>query len=262
MKSLKLLLLFIIITVFGCQEIKIDVQTKTSDSSLYQQAMEISMYPTTSNISENLISITPENKDLIRKKINGENYILVATWGPWAQKTGPVSMDTFFKTYKDSTSFNSGDPNLNPIWVTAAPELLKRMKKENYVDTDLRLAQLLGMPPNTKDSYFVEFWVKPGDLFRPCPDNEITDSQCDVCLSEKTDSSYVAWFNNLRINSYYQCDLYDQYPWTQLGYTYDWNPKNKSHIGLSEFIVRKNKNIIVNAVYTTEEYLNKDINTK
>ena len=98
------------------------------------------MYPTTSKISENLISITPENKDLIRKKINGENYILVATWGPWAQKTGPVSMDTFFKTYKDSTSFNSGDPNLNPIWVTAAPELLKRMKKENYVDTDLRLA--------------------------------------------------------------------------------------------------------------------------
>ena len=140
MKSLKLLLLFIIITVFGCQEIKIDVQTKTSDSSLYQQAMEISMYPTTSKISENLISITPENKDLIRKKINGENYILVATWGPWAKKTGPVSMDTFFKTYKDSTSFNSGDPNLNPIWVTAAPELLKRMKKENYVDTDLRLA--------------------------------------------------------------------------------------------------------------------------
>ncbi|MBT3589050.1 MAG: hypothetical protein HN507_10420 [Flavobacteriaceae bacterium] len=186
---MKIFLIFIIFITFGCNEIKTDVQNKTSDvqnkmsnSSLYQQAMEIAMYPTESKVYKNLTQIIPENKDLIRKKIDGENYILVATWGPWTQKTGPVSMDTFFETYKDSTYFNSGDPNFNPIWVTAAPELLKRMKKEKYENADLRLAQLFGMPPNTKGKYFVEFWVKPGDLFRPCPDNEITDSQCDVYL--------------------------------------------------------------------------------
>jgi len=269
MKTMKIFLIFIIFITFGCNEIKTDVQNKTSDvqnkmsnSSLYQQAMEIAMYPTESKVYKNLTQIIPENKDLIRKKIDGENYILVATWGPWTQKTGPVSMDTFFETYKDSTYFNSGDPNFNPIWVTVAPELLKRMKKEKYENADLRLAQLFGMPPNTKGKYFVEFWVKPGDLFRPCPDNEITDRQCDVCLSKKTDSSYVAWINNQRINSYYQCDLNNEYPWTQLGYTFDWNPENKSNIGLSEFVVRKNSNMVVNAVYTTEEYLNKDINTK
>ena len=33
-------------------------------------------------------------------------------------------------------------------------------------------------------------------------------------------------------------------------------------MGLSEFVVRKNSNMVVNVVYTTEEYLNKDINTK
>jgi hypothetical protein len=37
-------------------------------------------------------------------------------------------------------------------------------------------AQLLGMPPNSNDTYFVEVWVKPSDLFRPSVDNEINDT--------------------------------------------------------------------------------------
>ena len=53
----------------------------------------------------------------------------------------------------------------------------------------------------------------------------------------------------------YQCDLYNQYPWGQLGYTYDWNPKNKSHVGLSEFIIGAGKTIYVNRIVTTQEYL-------
>ena len=89
---MKIFLIFIIFITFGCNEIKTDVQNKTSDvqnkmsnSSLYQQAMEIAMYPTESKVYKNLTQIIPENKDLIRKKIDGENYILVATWGPWTK---------------------------------------------------------------------------------------------------------------------------------------------------------------------------------
>jgi hypothetical protein len=69
------------------------------------------------------------------------------------------------------------------------------------------------------------------------------------------DADYIKWFNQSRIDRYYSTGLYNQYPWTQLGYTYDWNPKNKSHRGLSEFVIGKNKTIYVNKVYTTEEYL-------
>lgn len=37
----------------------------------------------------------------------------------------------------------------------------------------MRLKQLLGLPPTATNSYFVKFWVRPNDLFRPCPDKEI-----------------------------------------------------------------------------------------
>ena len=104
-------------------------------------------------------------------------------------------------------------------------------------------------------SYFVEFWVRPVDLFRPCPDKEITDGKCDLCFPEGTDPEHIKWINENRISRYYQCDLYYQYPWGQLGYTYDWNPKNKSHFGLSEFIIGANKTIYINRIVTTLEYL-------
>lgn len=69
-KILKLLLLFIVFIAFGRKGIKTDDQNKTSDSSFFQQSEGISMYPTTSKIFDNLISITPENKDLIIKQFS------------------------------------------------------------------------------------------------------------------------------------------------------------------------------------------------
>lgn len=250
MKNLRPLLLFVILLAGGCQSLKKVNRSVTDNKTLYQKSIEHSMSPAPSKVCRDLVAITPQNNDLIWKTINGTNYILVVTW---------KQNISFYKPYLDSTYYNTGKYQ---IWVTTAPELLHRMKKENAEDVDLRLKQLLGLPPNAMYSYFVEFWVKPEDLFRPCPDNETTDSQCDLCFPEKTDSSYVSWINENRISRYYQCELYDKYPWTQLGYTYDWNFENKSHIGLSEFVIDINKNIIVKAIYTTNDYLKKDVNTK
>ncbi len=204
------------------------------------------MSPSPEKVYSNLVYITPQNDNLVRKRINDEDYILVVTW---------KQNISYYEKYLDSGYYNTGD---YPMWVTTAPELLQRMKKENPKDVDLRLKQLLGLPPSATYSYFVEFWVKPQDLFRPCPDKEITDTKCDLCFSENADSSYIAWVNENRISRYYECNLDQKYPWTQLGYTYDWNPKNKSHIGLSEFVINTNKNIVVKAIYSTEEYLNKN----
>ncbi len=234
----------------GAQTLKTVSKTATENKFLYQKAIENSMSPTPNKIYKNLVSITPENKNLIWKSIQDDKYILVVTW---------KQNISFYKPYLDSAFYSTGD---YPIWVTTAPELLQRIKNDNPDDVNLRLKQLLGLPPNSTYSYFVEFWVRPKDLFRPCPDNEITDSECDLCFPEKTDSSYVSWINANRINRYYQCDLFEKYPWTQLGYTYDWNAKNKSHIGLSEFVIGNNKNIVVKAIYTTDDYLKRNANSK
>ena len=156
--------------------------------------------------------------------------------------------------YAKDTIFNTGNW---PLWVTTAPELKNRIKSEVVKDTNLRLIQLLGLPPGSKYSYFVEMWVRPQDLFRPCPDKEITDSKCDICFPSGTDADHIKWINENRRSRYYQCDLYNQYPWGQLGYTYDWNPDNKSHVGLSEFIIGTNKTVYINRIVTTQEYLSK-----
>ena len=213
-----------------------------SDRDLYKQSIVNSIYPDSSKLYNGLVQIADCNKDLIRKSINNEEYILVCTW----------KQNISF--YAKDTIFNTGNW---PLWVTTAPELKNRIKSEVVKDTNLRLIQLLGLPPGSKYSYFVEMWVRPQDLFRPCPDKEITDSKCDICFPSGTDADHIKWINENRISRYYQCDLYNQYPWGQLGYTYDWNPDNKSHVGLSEFIIGTNKTVYINRIVTTQDYLRK-----
>ncbi|WMX16626.1 MULTISPECIES: hypothetical protein [unclassified Aureispira] len=234
--------LVILLGATACQTTQ-GLQKKLPDALVYQKAIEDAMYATEEKVYDKLVVIDKQNKDLVWKEINGEDYLLVVTW---------KQNISYYEKYLDSSFYNTGN---YPIWITTAPELLNRMKKDPTTDVNRRLVQLLGLPPNATYSYFVEFWVKPEDLFRPCPDPEITDSKCSVCFPSKIDEKHITWINQSRIDRYYPCDLYDQYPWSQLGYTYDWNPKNTQHIGLSEFVIGKNKKIVVHKIYTTEEYL-------
>jgi len=241
MKYTTALFLLIFLTQISCQTI--NDRNTGNQAILYQQSIVDAMSPDSAKVCTNLVSVNEQNNSLIWKTIDGEDYLLVVTW---------KQNISYYKPYLDSAFFNTGN---YPIWITTAPELKNRMKQLKADDTNLRLKELLGLPPNSVYSYFVEFWVKPEDLFRPCPDKEITDNRCDLCFPENSDTIHINWINQNRIDRYYPCNLYNKYPWTQLGYTYDWNPKNRSHVGLSEFVIGTHKNIVVNAIYTTEEYL-------
>lgn len=242
-------ILFLLMFLGACKSAGIYKSNAPFDNkTLYQQSILSAMSPDSSKINTDLVPINHQNEHLVWKNIKGEDYILVVTW---------KQNVSYYEPFIDSLYYNTGD---YPIWVTTAPELLQRMNWESIEDVNLRLKQLLGLPPNSVYNYFVEFWVKPSDLFRPCPDNEIMDSQCDLCFPDNTDSLYTFWVNANRISRYYQCELYDKYPWTQLGYTYDWSSENKTHYGLSEFVIDENKNIVVNAIYTTNDYLKKNTN--
>jgi hypothetical protein len=240
----KIVFLIGLVLLTGCQVLKSPSLTvdNQSDEVVYRNAMADAAYPAPSKIDSNLIAITESNSGLIWKTIKGEKYLLVVTWKQDASR---------FRIDPDSTYDTKG----YPIWISTAPELKNRFKSFNSTDTTHRLNQLLGLTPNSKYNYFVEFWVKPGDLFRACPDKEITDKNCSTCFPSNVDPEHKKWINDLRISSYYGCDLYTQYPWTELGYTYDWNPSNSSHVGLSEFVIATNKKIYVNAIYTNSEYL-------
>ncbi len=151
------------------------------------------------------------------------------------------------------------------IWVTVVPELKNfctgyDANEENVV---LRLEQLLGLPPSHKKSKnIVEFWAAPQDMFRPTPDPEISDREAELEFRQANNflsvsEEYRSWFNN-RLNEF-NSQLKDMkpgkipFPWTRLGYTYDWG-ESENHIGLSEFVVRKGADIEIDSVSTVNNY--------
>ena len=243
----KYLLILLAVYTSNCCSVSDDSSTAATDyEKLYQDAIENSIYPEKSKVFANLVSINDKNQDLIRKSINNEEFILVLAW------KGEQVVNNVYRSQLD-TVFNTGN---YPIWVTTANELRDRFNIHPVKDTSMRLKQLLGLPPNASYSYFVEFWVKQNDLFRPCPDKEIVDKVCNCYFPDSVDEHHKLWINENRISRYYNRELYNQYPWTQLGYTYDWSPENESHIGLSEFVIDTNANVFINKIYSTNEYLN------
>jgi hypothetical protein len=140
--------------------------------------------------------------------------------------------------------------------VTTAPELKTFCTTYQAAHADtltLRLEQLLGLPSNNGKTRLIELWVKPTDLFRPAPDPEISDHEAELTFPTSpyftVSADYLAWFDKLKSESYGERG----YPWTRLGYTYDWgNPQ--SEVGLSEFVVNTGATIEVKGVTQTADY--------
>ena len=211
---------------------------------LFKAAMLDAQNPEPSEIYHHLINLETD-KNLKDTIINDERYIKMVSW-----KLNP-------KWYPEKGKYNNGN---RVIWVTVAPIIQDSCKSfyKKYKDPNMRLRQLLGLQPFTVETFFLEVWVKPSDLFRPAPDNEINDSSCGLNLPNNVSSSYRKWFNDTRANQYKDCtdSIFDEYgyPWTQLGYTYDWSPDNPTNVGLSEFVIKENTDMFVSGVYPNSEY--------
>ncbi|MDD5483314.1 MAG: VCBS repeat-containing protein [Kiritimatiellae bacterium] len=137
-------------------------------------------------------------------------------------------------------------------WVTAVPEL--RHYLAGYTGTNylLRVKQALGMPHTAGNDMIAEFWVNPQSLFRPSPDPETTDCEAALDFSYTNSArlavseNHCSWFTNqVAVN---------QWPWTRLGYTYDWaRPRNIK--GPSEFVIPLNSVFIVKSITDAETYI-------
>lgn len=172
----------------------------------------------------------------------GRNMILVGTF------TNPT----------DARRWTAGDvfrqDNLLP-WVTLPHDLEAHLRRlppcADSLECRMRIVQLLGLPPDCDYDRMVFFYVAPEGLFRPSPDPEIDDHSaspdfapdsstpdCKGSASEDCKSSvpahYRKWFD-ANIAFSYHSDT--PYPWTRLGYTYDWHRGTESVRGPGEFIV-------------------------
>ncbi|MDY6936996.1 MAG: hypothetical protein SWY16_04950 [Cyanobacteriota bacterium] len=205
----------------------------------YLRATEDASEAEESEVDDRLWAITPENSDLIWLD-ERSSQVLMVTWTNWdgyEEFVGlPLELDRL-------------------VWVTPAPQVQRFCQNLNLdLNFDLpaltlRLEQYLGLPPDNGKTKFVEFWVDPEDLFRPCPDAEIDDRSCQRQFPESADLEHRRWIVEMMLSSY----GVDGYPWTRLGYTYDWG-NSQTEVGASEFTIASGSQVTVRSVQTTEEF--------
>lgn len=149
-------------------------------------------------------------------------------------------------------SYVPGDVTLEwDVWVGADEEFASACRAL-VGDLDLRISQMLGMPaprtpmsPGGFERQFVTFTAVPaGKVFRPCTDPRIDTDSCSTTLPATlppdAPSDYYRWFTNQAMSSWRiaaAADAPDGFPWTRLGYTYNWAPGAASRYGMSEYVL-------------------------
>jgi hypothetical protein len=256
----------------------------------YRQACLDASSVTPEKISKTLTAIVPENRNLIWENNVVGSRILVVSWvdqnacNIYKCPAGGCQPNDTCKEGKECQYSRD-------TYVTVAPELKNFFN--GSTPTPMRIAQVLGLPPSdaTNKACFLEMWVSPADLFRPTADPEITDHEAEIDFPASQYSTPFRTYSATELifadqacdaaqcpacNQWGQCGFTDYpnyiknrkkyiytasspYPWTALGYTYDWgNPGN--HVGLSEFVVHGKKAdgskiaLGIKAVTATESY--------
>ncbi|MEO1053600.1 MAG: hypothetical protein AAFX87_23395 [Bacteroidota bacterium] len=230
----KLLFIFLVV----CLSCKTSLQT-TDESTLQQQykaAVADAEIVEPQEVYKKLTAITADNEKLVWKNIDGAQHVLVLTWTSWDGYDDKV--DKKMQLSRE-------------VWVTVVPELKAFVTKHKVSDSqlDLRLERLLGLPPHNKKTRLIEMWVKPTDLFRPSPDPEIDDHQAELTFPAGVSEAHKEWFDKKKQESY----INGGYPWTRLGYTYDWGNK-RSEVGLSEFVVREGASVWIKSASANTDY--------
>lgn len=238
----------------------------------YDRAVEDARLAESDEISTDLIAITASEPGLVWEGEPGNSRVLVVSW---------VGEFNYGKFFEDNEGQEVTLWSTSNLWVTIVPELQDFFQDKDSFPADLeaaklRIRQLIGLPletPNNRKPALVEMWVDPGRLFRPSPDPEIIDHEAVLEFSPSSSpflafnssmtieeynsdgpnfvGTYEEWFDNLKNSSY---NGSDPYPWTRLGYTYDWNT-NTSEVGLSEFVVLGNSTVKVESIIRTEDML-------
>lgn len=233
------LLIASIVILSGCATLQHDATTT------YTRAVTDAAVAEESEINDRLFAINSANQALQWQ----DGKVLVVTW---------KSQSSFDDNYKEQAHTSLEEKFVT--WVTAAPQVQEfcrdYVRQNPQGDLDLRLKQYLGLSANWNYDVFIELWVDPADLFRPCVDPEIDDAGCELQFAVdakpqvKEIPDYPAFYKSLYFKSFRSRP---GVPWTGLGYTYDWgNPR--SRVGASEYILRPGAPYEIERPVTTAEY--------
>lgn len=207
----------------GTTYISEDVPELCRNLSLYHNAIIDSMQAD----EDELLPLVPIDKSAEK--------VLVGTWHKYPQ------------SYPDGAEI---DIKYGDVWVFTEKEIREWGRKNGRCENmTLRAEQLIGIKPQSGKTHFSLLWVNPDDLYRPGADSRIDTDKTSLTFPENTEREYIDWFNSNIISSYYP----HNYPWTRLGYTYDW-ADNGTEYGLSEYVLKNGSKATVEKTYTTEEF--------
>lgn len=138
------------------------------------------------------------------------------------------------------------------VWTVSAVEMEDWVdsNKEGITDWQLRLQQLVGVPLTSGYTHITAMWVYPEDVIRPAYSTDFTSDAMTTTLQENVQEDYRNWFEENVMWSYFD----SQYPWTRLGYTYDW-AENSGEYGLTEFLVREGAKVTIAYTDSISDYI-------
>lgn len=182
--------------------------------------------------------------------------------------TGPAVMGSFSGCYQcdcqdcQTCSWICGlqpgrQKTVSDIWVSFSDEILDFCREFSQDELILRMQQLQGLPPQLdRPPESWEFLIVeidgPEDLFRPCADPDPTTSgPCGESFPEDASEAHQAWIAGQALFAW---QIPVGYPWTRLGYTYNWNPDAPSIVGTSEFVIPAGTEIEVVDLVTALDY--------
>ena len=202
-----------------------------SSEQLWAAAMTDAVFSEDDEVRQ-LVCLTREDPQVIWDEA-GERVLLV-TWHDYGEPCEP------------------GDPLAHQdIWATSLGELTDWYQENGsgVTDWDLRFAQLLGMPDDGSCTRFSAFWIAPSQAIRPAYVTDVT-AQMENGYDQITDPEYKAWFDGNILYSYFE----SEYPWTRLGYTYDWSGGDSPY-GLTEFLIADGSEAEIAFTCSTQEFV-------
>ncbi len=243
---------YLIILVAGCSLI---AQTDVSPSVAYRDAIRAAAVVT----PEKVQPLTP---------VSGGDAVLVVSWVSPAGAKASCSIPPGQSSCQFTRSSDSV-PRETPVWVVLHDELRSKCGAWQLHDFALqqRMEQLLGLPLNQPEPFrkteFLIMRVSPSALYRPCVGEDDSDPSHPSCLVRMDAAVHPQpeWLS--AFVSQYSVWAYvlpesgaPGYPFTRLGYTYDWHlpPSEKGNYGVSEFIISLNTPITVIGTETTDAF--------
>ena len=142
------------------------------------------------------------------------------------------------------------------VWTFTDKEIAKWVSanSDGVTNWTLRLKQLVGVPYDRRYTHISAMWTNTADVKRPAFEPDISKQITEPKLADGLDPAYEDWFSGNIIASYENAS----YPWTRLGYTYDWSGKK---FGLSEFLIAKDSTVFVEYTKTIDAFIS-DLQSK